>query len=181
MDVIKTEPEVDPLVIETSDNTDTDQKKLFSEKRILLDVDMTRIKMESMDNSDDLKLEMAFEQTAMPTDISIVKTGVESEWSAGRYNIEMFGARVISHRGDVQWPPRSPNLNACDYFLWGYLKSRVYQDRPRTIQELKRNIRTEVAATSPNVLQRVMRSLPLRLQECADNDGHHLQNTIFKK
>ncbi|XP_069672492.1 uncharacterized protein [Periplaneta americana] len=77
MDVIKTEPEVDPLVIETSDNTDTDQKKLFSEKRILLDVDMTRIKMESMDNSDDLKLEMAFEQTAMPTDISIVKTGVE--------------------------------------------------------------------------------------------------------
>ncbi|KAJ4434071.1 hypothetical protein ANN_16390 [Periplaneta americana] len=25
---------------------------------------------------------------------------------------EMFGARVISHRGDVQWPPRSPNLNA---------------------------------------------------------------------
>lgn len=94
---------------------------------------------------------------------------------------EMFGARVISHRGDVQWPPRSPDLNACDYFLWGYLKSRVYQDRPRTIQDLKRNIRTEVAAISPNVLQRVMRSLPLRLQECADNDGHHLRNTIFKK
>ncbi|KAJ4438410.1 hypothetical protein ANN_14355 [Periplaneta americana] len=63
----------------------------------------------------------------------------------------------------------------------GYLKSRVYQDRPRTIQDLKRNIRTEVAAISPNVFQRVMRSLPLRLQECADNDGHHLRNTIFKK
>ncbi|KAJ4437439.1 hypothetical protein ANN_17583 [Periplaneta americana] len=94
---------------------------------------------------------------------------------------EMFGARVILHRVEVQWPPRSPDLNACDYFLWGYLKSRVYQDRPRTNQDLKRNIRTEVAAISPDVLQRVMRSLPLRLQECADNDGHHLRNTIFKK
>ena len=94
---------------------------------------------------------------------------------------EMFGARVISHRGDVQWPPRSPDLNACDYFLWGYLKNRVYQNRPRTIVDLKRNIRTEVAAISPEVLRRVMHGLPLRLEECVENEGHHLKNVIFKK
>ena len=95
--------------------------------------------------------------------------------------IEMFGTRVISHRGKVRWPPRSSDLSVCDYFLWGYLKSRVYKDRPRTTADLKNNIRREIAAISAEVLQRVMRDLPLRLQECADNAGQHLKPTIFKK
>jgi hypothetical protein len=40
---------------------------------------------------------------------------------------EMFPARVISQRGNIEWPARSPDLNACDFFLWGYLKSKVYE------------------------------------------------------
>ena len=44
----------------------------------------------------------------------------------------LFPGRVISRRGDVEWPPRSPDLNACDFFLWDYLKSKVYENRPRT-------------------------------------------------
>jgi hypothetical protein len=48
--------------------------------------------------------------------------------------------------GDVQWPARPPDLSACDYFLWGYLKSKVYISRPRTITKLKQNIREEIAA-----------------------------------
>lgn len=27
----------------------------------------------------------------------------------------------------VNWPPRSPDLNPLDYFLWGYLKPVVYK------------------------------------------------------
>ena len=34
-----------------------------------------------------------------------------------------FGDRVIS-KG--LWPPRSPDLTPPDYFLWGYLRGRVY-------------------------------------------------------
>ena len=26
----------------------------------------------------------------------------------------------------LPWPPRSPDLNPCDFFLWGYIKDRVY-------------------------------------------------------
>ena len=37
---------------------------------------------------------------------------------------EMFPQYVISRGGDVLWPARSPDLSACDYILWGYLKSR---------------------------------------------------------
>ena len=38
----------------------------------------------------------------------------------------IFGDRVIS-KG--LWPPRSPDLTPPDYFLWGYLKGRVYQNK----------------------------------------------------
>jgi hypothetical protein len=35
---------------------------------------------------------------------------------------EMFPERVTSLRGELPWPARSPDLSACDYFLWKYLK-----------------------------------------------------------
>ena len=39
---------------------------------------------------------------------------------------QTFPQHVISSFGDVPWPPRSPDLSACDFFLWGYLKSKEY-------------------------------------------------------
>jgi hypothetical protein len=39
--------------------------------------------------------------------------------SAMRVLNEMFPARVISRRGNTDWPARSPGLNACDFLLWG--------------------------------------------------------------
>ena len=39
-----------------------------------------------------------------------------------------------------KWPPRSPDLNPCDFYLWGYLKSVVYNPLPKTLDELKENI-----------------------------------------
>jgi hypothetical protein len=41
------------------------------------------------------------------------------------------------NRGNLEWPARSPDLALCDLFLWGFLKSRVYVKRPRTLQDLK--------------------------------------------
>src|SRR5215471_13490604 len=35
--------------------------------------------------------------------------------------------------GDIPWPPRSPNLTPCDYFFWGYPKTKVFETKPRTI------------------------------------------------
>ncbi|PSN52143.1 hypothetical protein C0J52_06461 [Blattella germanica] len=93
----------------------------------------------------------------------------------------LFPGRVISRRGDVEWSPRSPDLNVCDFFLWGYLKSKVYENRPRTAADLKQNIRNEVAAIPGVLLQRVMRNFRERLQECVDNNGQHLKDTLFKK
>ncbi|PNF17887.1 hypothetical protein B7P43_G02250 [Cryptotermes secundus] len=33
------------------------------------------------------------------------------------------------------WSPRSPDLTPCDYFLWGYIKRRVYVPLLRSVWE----------------------------------------------
>ena len=54
--------------------------------------------------------------------------------------------KLISHRGDVPWPACSPDLSPCDFFLWGYLKGKVYIDKPQDIPQLKNAIEMELRA-----------------------------------
>jgi transposase len=92
----------------------------------------------------------------------------------------LFPGRIISRFGDIPWPARSPDLSSCDFFLWGYLKSRVYENKPRTLNELKNAIRHHISQIDPLLLQRVEDSYRLRLQQCIDENGHHLSDTIFR-
>ena len=39
-----------------------------------------------------------------------------------------------------RWPPHSPDLNPCNFFLWGYLQQKVYSPMPQNLDELKVNI-----------------------------------------
>lgn len=93
----------------------------------------------------------------------------------------MFRGKIISKFGDVPWPPRSPDLSVCDFYLWGYLKSRVYSHKPRTLDELKNAIAQEIAAIPAEMLVRVMASFEKRLESCIVHDGHHLDDVIFHR
>ena len=92
---------------------------------------------------------------------------------------ELFRNLVISRLGDIPWPPRSPDLSVCDFFLWGYLKNRVYTTRPRTLDELKQRIQEEIRGIPAEMLQRAMGNLNDRLKECIRRGGRHLQDVIF--
>ena len=94
---------------------------------------------------------------------------------------ELFPNKVISRRGNIDWPPRSPDLSPLDYFAWGYLKSKVYQNNPTNLTQLKQNIRSEMAAISRAMCQRVIANLRSRLEECQQRNGHHLDNIIFSQ
>ena len=93
---------------------------------------------------------------------------------------EMFPQHVISRGGNVPWPERSPDLPACDCFLWGYLKSRVFISKPRTIAKLKQSIKEEIAAIPEHKTRRVMENLAARLKQCLRNGGRHLSDVLFK-
>jgi hypothetical protein len=75
---------------------------------------------------------------------------------------------VISCFGDVPWPPRSPNLTAPDFFLWGYLNSKVYSNRPTDLNTLKENIWEEIAKLYEGTFQAVMRSFLTRVHLCIE-------------
>ena len=94
---------------------------------------------------------------------------------ASMTEIQSFCDRVIS-KG--LWSPRSPDLTPPDYFLWGYLKGRVYQSKPRTIDALKANITEEIQAVTSDVLARTFQNTERRVQSCLDANGGHFQHML---
>ena len=87
---------------------------------------------------------------------------------------------LISLRGDIGWPARSPDLNLCDFFLWGYLKLKVYSNRPQSIEQLKESIRQEIIAIPQEMICRVKDNFRERFRQCVDNNGSHLTDLIAK-
>jgi hypothetical protein len=47
----------------------------------------------------------------------------------------------------------------------------VYEKKPGATVDLKQNIREEVAAISPNMLQRVIQNFQKHLRECVNKDA----------
>ncbi|GFW64566.1 uncharacterized protein TNCV_3513881 [Trichonephila clavipes] len=60
---------------------------------------------------------------------------------------------TILRFGPVNWPPRSCDLTPLDYFLWGYVKSLVYADKPQTLDHLEDNIRRVIAYIRQQMLE----------------------------
>jgi hypothetical protein len=89
------------------------------------------------------------------------------------------GERIISKNSQINWPPRSPDLSAPDYFLWGYLKEWVYVNKPRTLEQLKENIRAEIRALEPQTLTNVMNNAIERARLWVAANGAHLKDAIF--
>ena len=85
----------------------------------------------------------------------------------------------MSKNGDLEWPPRSPDLTVPDFFLWGYLKIKVYASKPKTIDELESNIRAEIAAITSEMLANVMQNARKRAAFCVSNGGGHLTDVVF--
>lgn len=93
---------------------------------------------------------------------------------------QMFPARLVSLRGDVGWPARSPDLSMCDFFLWGYLKEKVFKHRPHTLEELKNRIIEETSAIPLEMCRKAAQNFRNRLHQCIAAEGRHLAEVVFK-
>ncbi|GFW61478.1 uncharacterized protein TNCV_347261 [Trichonephila clavipes] len=91
-----------------------------------------------------------------------------------------FGDRLISRFGPVNWPPRSCDLTPLDYFLWGYVKSLVYADKPQTLGHLEDSIRRVIADIRPQMLEKVIENWTSRLDYIRASRGSHMPEIIFK-
>ncbi|GFX66107.1 transposable element tc3 transposase [Trichonephila clavipes] len=87
--------------------------------------------------------------------------------------------RVINHQFRHLWPPRSPDLNPCDFWLWGHLKQLVSCDQPKTLPDLKDSISRHVLNISQSTLRSTVEHAILRFQIVAENDGHHVEHLLL--
>ncbi|GFT88613.1 putative transposable element [Trichonephila clavipes] len=91
-----------------------------------------------------------------------------------------FGDRLISRFGPVNRPPRSCDLTPLDYFLWGYVKSLVYADKPQTLDHLEDNISRIIADIRPQMLEKVIENWTSRLDYIRASRGSPMPEIIFK-
>lgn len=83
----------------------------------------------------------------------------------------VFNDRWIGRRGYIEWPARSPDLTPHDFFLWGYLKGRVYKTRPRNLQELQQRIQDECDVIPAEYFRNAIDSFYNRLAYCQEVNG----------
>ena len=58
-----------------------------------------------------------------------------------RFDDRIIGLGLESEDGsEIAWPPYSPDLNPCDFFLWGHMKDYVFKKETKTLNDLKKSI-----------------------------------------
>ena len=92
-----------------------------------------------------------------------------------------FPGKVISRRCDPEWAPHSPDLNPPDFYLWGFLKDRVFANNPQTIADLKTAISATVQAIPREECGRVIANFARRARVCLQRRGGHLEHILKRQ
>lgn len=87
-------------------------------------------------------------------------------------------SRLISKGAAVEWPAHSPDLSPLDFYLWGYLKSRVYSQSPQDVTQLRTAITTAIRQISSDTYARVAEEAKRRAIICASKNGSHLEHVL---
>lgn len=89
-------------------------------------------------------------------------------------NVE-FPNRWIGRGGSTPWPARSPDITPLDFFLWGYVKTKVYKHKITDIDDLKTKITEAVASVRPEMLVNTWNEVKIRLEMLRENGGRHVE------
>ena len=89
-----------------------------------------------------------------------------------------FPGRWMGRMGPVVWPPRSPDLSPNDFFLWGYLKTKIYTQQFNTVEELTQKIRTVCDELDPIFIRNATQEFRHRLAYCLEVQGGHFENML---
>ena len=68
-----------------------------------------------------------------------------------------FSQRWIGTNGSLGWSARSPDNTPLNFFLWGQLKSEIYDRQPECVEELQDKITESCKRIPRNVVQTVTR------------------------
>lgn len=75
----------------------------------------------------------------------------------------------------MPWPPRSPDLTICDFFVWGFIKSQVYTGRISTLDILKQRIEAAFLLITDEMRAAAFAEYEARLGRCTWQLGGHVE------
>ncbi|GFW41844.1 uncharacterized protein TNCV_5541 [Trichonephila clavipes] len=91
--------------------------------------------------------------------------------------IQWIGRKEPTDKACIAWPPRSPDLTPCDFYLWGLIKDCVYVSRlPADLSDLRYRMEAAVAKISSGTLKMVWDELAYRLDLCRVTNGAHIEH-----
>lgn len=123
----------------------------------------------------------AFTMLPHPNRMTFMQDGAPPHWARRVRNWlneklpTKWMGRGTEEDSNITWPPRSPDLTPCDFFLWGFIKSRVYQTDPININELKERIRRAFTEVTPEMLENTFNSFETRLNIVIQNEGRQTE------
>lgn len=91
----------------------------------------------------------------------------------------VYGANEPA-RGPAGWPPRSPDLNVLDFFVWGTLVDLVYATPVDTREQLVLRIQEACQTLRNNwhQIRAAVNSVRRRCQKCIEANGMHFEQTM---
>ena len=86
-----------------------------------------------------------------------------------------FGQTWLDRGDPIDWPARSPDLTPLDYFLWGHMKSLVYETPVDSEEDLLARGMTAADVGLQGIGDRVYRNMARRYVVCVEVAGRHIE------
>ena len=86
-----------------------------------------------------------------------------------------FTNKWIGRDGPTPWPPRSPDITPIDFFLWGYVKDKVFSTPVPDITNLKARITDAFATITEDMLENTWREPDCRLDVLRATKGARVE------
>ena len=98
----------------------------------------------------------------------------------GNHLNAVFPDRWVSRRGPLPWPARSSDPNPLHYFVWGYLKSLVFEIPVETDIELIARIVAayDIIQNTSGIFVRVRQDLVRRCHVCIEVGGCQIEQLL---
>ena len=96
------------------------------------------------------------------------------------YLNESFRNRWLCRGGPVAWPTRSPDLTTLDYYLWGHMKTLVFETKVDSRAALGHRIfaAAEHIRNHPDNIASATQSLLMRPEKCIATGGGHFEQLL---
>ena len=94
---------------------------------------------------------------------------------------DLFAQNIVGKFFNFNWPPRSPDLSPLDFFLWGYLKNKVYSGvKATTLAGLKLRIQEAFEETRLETMSLIKTydNALYRMKLVSENGGKHIEISV---